>query len=184
MSGSSRSGIIEWMKLVSMVVAVAVVVMDVLVVRSRNKSLQNIVVTYRTAMHEQKVAFEKRIKDMQDDFNSRMDNLQKELSRRSSSEQNIGNSPKMIRCSKCSGKGTIQVKVRCGRCGGSGRIRESYSRWKEGDYIRSGHYSTNTRYIDCPSCLPNGLQGSGSKGYTLATETCQNCHGSGKVELK
>ena len=184
MNDSVKSSIVEWLKIAVMVVAVAVVVADILVVRSRNRSLQKIVVTYQTAMQELKAAFEKRIKGMQDDFNSRMAKLQKEPSKLSLSKQNVDNSPKMIKCSRCSGKGTIQVKKRCGRCGGSGRIREVHTRWKEGDYIRNGHYSMNTIYIDCPSCLPSGLHGSGSKGYTLATEPCPNCRGSGMIELK
>ena len=134
---------------------------------------------HKKAMDEQKAVYEKRIQDMQTDFNSRMDNMRRKASQPSSSQPNVDIPPKLIRCKNCSGKGTIRVKKRCQRCGGSGKIKEKHI------YNRNLRNSSgvNTRDVDCPSCLPGGLRGSGSKGYTIETETCPKCGGQGKVRI-
>lgn len=90
---------------------------------------------------------------------------------------------KMEKCGRCSGKGEIQKKVRCLKCGGSGRIKETTKRWVGGDYFRSGREKLSTSYSDCPFCLPGVMRGSGSKGYTIETETCPKCDGKGKILL-
>ena len=141
---------------------------------------------HQKAMEEQKAAYEKRIQDMQADFDSRVENMRRKPSpspQRSVEQRSVDTSPKMARCRNCSGKGSIQVKKRCERCGGSGKIRETRTRWKRGDYIRSGHESTYTTYVDCPSCLPGAFRGGGSKGFTIETETCPKCGGQGKVKI-
>ena len=165
------------LRLIGLLVVIGVVAFDIFAVRSKNKML-------RQSIETQKAAYEKRIQDMQADFDSRMEKYGREPSPSPSLQQSVDDSPKLARCKNCSGKGTIQVKKRCQQCGGSGRIRETHTRWTHGDYIRDGHYSTSTTYVDCPSCLPGPFRGGGSKGYTIETETCPKCGGSGKVELK
>ena len=135
--------------------------------------------SHQKAMEEQKAAYEKRIQDMQADFNSRMNNMRRNASQLSSSQPNVEISPKMVRCKNCSGKGAIQVKKRCQRCGGSGKIKEQHTYNRN---LRRSH-GTNTRDVDCPSCLPGSFRGGGSKGYTIETETCPKCGGQGKVKI-
>ena len=153
--------------------------------RDNQKELSEEIATlkeaHQKAMEEQKAAYEKRIQDMRADFNSRMDNMRRTSS--PSPQRSVDTSPKLARCKNCSGKGSIQVKKRCERCGGSGKIKETHTCWKRGDYIRRGHESTTTTYVDCPACLPGAFRGGGSKGYTIETETCPKCGGQGKVRI-
>ena len=135
--------------------------------------------SHQKAMDEQRATYEKRIQDMQTDFNFRMGKMRRKPSQSQSPQQNVDTSPKTARCGNCSGKGVIKVKKTCRRCGGSGRIKETriYNR-----NLRNSH-GINMRDVDCPSCLPGGLLGSGSKGYTVEIETCPKCGGNGKVRI-
>ena len=143
--------------------------------------------SHRKELDELKAAYEKKFEKMKEDFNRQKENARAEVkswrtvvqSTTQDSQDDLQRQKKVKTCNKCSGKGVIRVKKRCMRCNGSGRIkkeRRSYSNLRNREHI--GHVD-----VDCPSCLPGGLLGSGSKGYTIEKETCPKCNGSGKMEL-
>lgn len=143
--------------------------------------------SHRKELDELKATYEKKIEEMKENFNRQKESIRAELKPQSTVVQTktqdrqneLQRQKKVQTCNKCSGKGAIKVKKRCKHCNGSGRIKkERYS----GSNLSSRTY---TRFIDvdCPHCLPGGLQGSGSKGYTIEKETCPKCDGSGKIEF-
>ncbi len=139
--------------------------------RSNRDELDKLKESHRAEIAELKAAYEKRLAEIA-------------IRKESSEEEGQRREPRrMVRCSRCSGKGEIQKKVRCVHCGGSGRIKETTKRWVGGDYYRSSREKLSTTFSDCPYCLPGAMRGSGSKGYTIETETCPKCDGKGKVPL-
>ena len=158
---------------------------------------------HRKAMEEQKTSFEKCIQEMKEDFSRQKEQWKEEIiSRRVLAQTDKTDSidmqkrddssqkkKKSYRCSKCSGKGEIQVKKRCEHCGGSGKIQETHKRWVDrGNYYYNGYYGRgkekiSTVFQDCPHCLPGAMRGSGSKGYTIEKEKCPKCNGKGMIEL-
>ena len=143
--------------------------------------------SHRKELDELKAAYEKKFEKMKEDFNRQKENARAEVkswrtvvqSTTQDSQDDLQRQKKVKTCNKCSGKGVIRVKKRCMHCNGSGRIKqEKVFHYNLSHSTRIGHVD-----VDCPSCLPGGLRGSGSKGYTIEKETCPKCNGSGKMEL-
>ena len=156
--------------------------------------------SHRKEMDEQRASFEKRIQEMKEDFGRQKEQWKEGIKSRSvivqtdsidmpKDDDSSQKKKKLYKCSKCSGKGEIQVKKRCEHCGGSGKIQETHKRWVDRGidrgyyYGRGGKEKLSTVIQDCPHCLPGPMRGSGSKGYTIEKETCPKCKGMGKVEM-
>ena len=114
-----------------------------------------------------KSAHQKEIADLKSSHQAELANLKAQFERRLLDMKKTGGRGRdggaMVRCGRCSGSGMVQMKVQCSRCGGKGKVKHGL------------------RYTDCPSCLPGGMKGGGSKGYNLEKRTCPTCKGKGKV---
>ena len=98
-----------------------------------------------------------------------------------------GRSLKVIRCSKCSGKGQVQVVENCPSCNGRGRVANPAAQVTDVVNItgsvfsmldkkgRGGNIRTPNlpREINCTSC--NG------QGRIKVTRQCSNCSGKGEI---
>ncbi len=168
MESQNQPSTFDWIKLLGVFVLSCVVAFDIFAVRIRSRELARTVSEQKYEMDELRASFEKQIQELKEQIN------QQRMSPKT-------NPAPVVRCSKCDGKGEIEIKKRCEHCGGSGKIRETHTRWKRGDYIRDGHYSTSSTYFDCPYCLPGPFRGGGSKGYTIEKKVCPMCNGRGRV---
>ena len=175
----------DWLKLLGLFVLLCVVAFDIFAVRIRSRELARTVSEQKYEMDALRASCEKQIQEMKEQIN------QQRMSPQTNPVSVEEHKKATVRCSKCDGKGEIEIKKRCEHCGGSGKIKETHKVWKSGGVVygsdgswwnRRGREKISTTYSDCTHCLPGAFRGGGSKGYTIEKKVCPMCNGRGRVE--